>query len=317
MRPTPFARCCAHWIHGILYRGVLAIAPPNVRVLALVLVLACIGAKPPNPLTPMTIPDAPIMGVSGPVGYAPGDSLAYTIRCASPRAVSCTVTVTASATNGTWTGLPTAAAMPSPGFAATFTAIAIPWDSATFTATGTATNAAGTSGTGSVSWRVKRKPGVPIFTVDSGATILNLRVEPNPVFLPAGGTRQLCPLITFVNGAVALLTSYQTVCDSVYQRTIPTSQRTVTVAQQMCADFGDGYCFGVTTGFRLRRVDALFYVLRAGKASGPYSVTVQVGNPPPVRWRAREPVYVARTFTPTPWTPLAPTLLPLPGVRSL
>src|SRR5689334_20460685 len=63
---------------------------------------------------------------------APGDTLAYSLSWgAVAGASSYTVTVTASQTNGTWSGLPNGVATTTP--ALNFAASAPAWDSVTFT----------------------------------------------------------------------------------------------------------------------------------------------------------------------------------------
>jgi hypothetical protein len=159
----------------------------------------------------------------GPTAFAPGDTLIYTWTGVAARATGFVTTVTVSASNGTWTGLPaTLNAGPSP---VTYTFSAIPWDSATFNFSVWGSNSAGLSLT---PWtqtvKVKRRPGTPTGTLDTSKAVGTL-VLPNPTTLALGATRAVCAFKQFANGAVATWTADKASCDSIAMAYVPAAAR--------------------------------------------------------------------------------------------
>ena len=154
-----------------------------------------------------TMAQAAEVRVSGPTGdlIAPGDSLSYGLSWgAAQRATSYLVTVSASATNGTWTGLPSSQAVLS-GTTLSFKAVSLAWDSATFTAVVQSVDAVGPTGkTSTVSWRVRRRATAPgPITVDSSLVITGIIVAPHDTVLVVGASLQFCAFLQFKDSAVA------------------------------------------------------------------------------------------------------------------
>jgi hypothetical protein len=112
---------------------------------------------------------------SGPAGVltliaASGDTLIYTWTGTAPRATGFATTVTVSATNGTWTGVPANLAVTSP---ITYILSAFPWDSVTLTFQVWGTNAAGRSPTPWTQTVSKRRlPGTPTGTLDTARAMV-------------------------------------------------------------------------------------------------------------------------------------------------
>lgn len=193
-----------------------------IALLALMVAPLTIEQRPrdPNPIT-----------VTGPVGFAPGDSLVYGLSWVPANPCHCTgytLTVTAGATNGVWSGLPTNLAVA--GSSDSFTASATPWDSVTFTAVVFATNGAVLSkNASSVSWKVRHLPVAPgPITVDSSKTVIGMLVEPPTATVAIGGTVQLCAYPQFYGGAVATRSQDAALCDplrlSTWAAASPTQQ---------------------------------------------------------------------------------------------
>jgi hypothetical protein len=192
------------------------------------------------------VPDVPVGALSTPA-MAPGDTFTVTWTGSATHASGFLVSATATATNGTWNGLPTNRVVAAPSGTASIvtTLSAIPWDSVTLTFTVYATNGALQSAspwTGSKT--VRRRPGTPTGSLDT-VTVIGLLVRPDTVrFTAAGQTRQVCPFIQFATGQIAVAAggTYHRLCDSVAVRVFTAAQRAVTVGQVLCADSGGIYC---------------------------------------------------------------------------
>ncbi len=201
-------------------------------VLLLMLLIACSRA---NGGTPSSSPAGPSGVLRGPTAFAPGDTLIYTWTGSAPRATGFAVTVAASATNGTWIGLPSNQAFAASPIVMTFSAI--PWDSATFAFSIWGTNSAGRS---LVPWTqtttVRRRPGTPTGTLDTSKAVGTL-VLPSTNTIALGTSRILCAFKQFSTGAVAEWTADKSSCDSIYVAYVPATLRAlVTPAMQARTD---------------------------------------------------------------------------------
>lgn len=207
-------RSCAKWRAGVLLVAVLA---------------ACTSAA--------AAPSFRLLGSN-----APGDSLRIGVLWGAPTgrvaATGYRVTVVASATNGTWTGLPAVLPVPAPGTSVQFIAVNAAWDSVTFTATVESVDANGPSGKTSTSspWRLKRRVGPPgPVTFDSSLTITGTLLYPESVRVFLGETKVLCAFGVFWDGKVGEHTVTKGSCDSLYVRHVPVALRP-TAAQQRVMD---------------------------------------------------------------------------------
>lgn len=168
---------------------------------------------------------------------APGDSLRIGVAWgAATRATGYRLTVAATRTNGTWTGLP--ANLPVTGLTSTFTAVNAVWDSVTFTATVESVDAIGPTGkTVSGQLGLRRRAGTPgPITFDTSATVVGVITRPLVVDMALGESRILCGFKVFASGAVAMRSQDAPACDSIYVRYVPAANRLVSAAEQIHED---------------------------------------------------------------------------------
>jgi hypothetical protein len=152
------------------------------------------------------------------------------------KATGYTYTITAIATNGTWTGLPTAAVTASTSGTALATSATA--DTAVFQLCATATGPAGSSAVGCSTgvanagntWR--RKLGTPQPVLDS----VTVSIVPNPVNVTLAAARIVCAFPGFKDGQVGERTADKAACDSLYQGYFLTSTRHPTAPEQAFAD---------------------------------------------------------------------------------
>jgi hypothetical protein len=142
------------------------------------------------------------------------------------------VTVTASATNGAWTGLP--AGLAQAGRTVTVVAISSAADSGTFVLCVRAANPADTSAAGcsaARTWRRKLVPPVPV--IDS---LVALEVFPPTVVTVVGASSQLCAVFRFASGHVALRTDDGPTCGASYIVRYTALERAVSPSEQAWVD---------------------------------------------------------------------------------
>jgi len=221
MHPHPnllhLTRSCAKWRNGFILVACLALSTIAVSV-------ACATTPPPRAVAPRNGVVTELMAL--------GDTLSYGLSWPVGKgATGYLVTVRASATNGTWSGLPTNAAVS--GLATTFKASAIPWDSVTFTWVTKSTNTAGVSKDSLVViWTKKRLPSAPPSgTVDSTGAVGTLTL-PGAFILAVGQSRVVCAFKQFSNGAIAQWTVARQACDSIYMNYVPQVNRQLVSAGQ-------------------------------------------------------------------------------------
>lgn len=156
---------------------------------------------------------------------------------ASGRVTGYRVSITATQTNGTWTGLPVFQPVTPPNY--TFRPISFNWDSVTFNATVESVDAFGPTGKQSLgSWKMRRRAGAPgPIIVDSSAVpaFSAVLVRPSSVSLAVSGTRQLCAFYEFTDSHVVMKTEDFTACATEYS-TFTVAQRTYHLSEQQWAD---------------------------------------------------------------------------------
>jgi len=173
----------------------------NRRLLALVaLLVGCTSA-------PLATPQ--LEAVRDPIlaSTAPGDTLRYTLRLASPVTGAANYLWTTTATPAGWSGMLTSASTTTTSIA--FTPInATTWDSVRFTACVVATRPGKTSAPGCVTWPLTRlgTPGIP--TVDSSLVIASIILLPDAATLAGGQQLQFCPYAKALDGKVRFISGY-------------------------------------------------------------------------------------------------------------
>lgn len=205
-------RSCAKWWGGVLLVATL---------------MACTPAG--------AAPTLRLLGMS-----APGDSLKIGVNWGgAARATGYRITVVATGTNGSWTGLPSVQSNVTTSLQ--FTAVNVAWDSVTFTATVESVDAVGPTGKTSLSapLKLKRRAGAPgPVTFDTTLTIIGARILPDSVTVRPNEVVQFCALVQFLNGMYALraVDQGQPECATMYLSMIPAGQRLVSATQQARAD---------------------------------------------------------------------------------
>lgn len=175
------------------------------------------------------------------VSALPGDTVRVGVAWgAASRATGYRVSVAATQTNGTWSGLPANLAVTT--LSTVFAGIAIPWDSVTFTATVESVDNLGPTGkTVSGTIKLRKRAGAPgPITWDTTVTVVGVLVQPNTATMTLGSSRTLCGFKTFASGHVALKSADRALCDSIYQRTVTPAERLVSLAEQQ---HEDGACW--------------------------------------------------------------------------
>lgn len=192
--------------------------------------LALLAASPAI----LACPPAPANAASVTV-MAVGDSAKITFHWpAVNKATGYTYTVSALASNGTWTGLPVNQATAATSGSAV--GVSSTADTAVFQVCATAVGASGSSAIGCSSstagaantWRRKLQPPAPV--VDSVA------IRPNPVTLQLASSRIACSFQGFDGGQMAERTADKPACDSIYRKSFTSAHRSPSAAEQAYAD---------------------------------------------------------------------------------
>lgn len=168
---------------------------------------------------------------------APGDTMPMGLNWGSAaRATSYRVTVVASATNGTWAGLPNGTTASTTRL--TWTASAVPWDSVTFTGTVESVDALGPTGKTAVgTMKLRKRAGAPGPVTFDTVTNIGTLVLPPSNSIQLGQVRTVCAVKQYSTGAIAQFTADKVACDSLYQRLVPAGARVlVTPAIQAHTD---------------------------------------------------------------------------------
>ena len=153
---------------------------------------------------------------------------------AASRATGATLTILVTASNGTWTGVPTGLTVAAGG-SQTIAVNSATADSATFQACMASTGATGTSPKQACSltrqWKRTLQP--PVVSLDS---VVGLIVAPNPSSLAVGSTVQLCAYYSFQSGHVAMRTQDGASCAADYSARFSVFQKAVTNTEQLQVD---------------------------------------------------------------------------------